>query len=69
MRNYSVLLQNTKTTQKDAHVIYSLSCQNVSIQDSWHYNGLPDVLISTNNEREQYGCSGDKLCYVKAFLP
>jgi len=69
MSNYSVLLQNTKTTQNDAYVVYSLSCQNVSTQDSWHYNCfLPDFLISTNIKCEEYGCSGDKLCYVKHLM-
>jgi len=69
MHNYSVLLQNTKTTQNDAYVIYSLSSQNVSTQDSWHCKCLsPDFLISTYIKCEEYGCSGYKLCYVKAFL-
>jgi len=41
----------------------------VSTQDSWHYSCFsPDFLISTNIKCEEYGRSGDKLCYVKAFL-
>ena len=65
------VIVNTKTAQNDAYVICSSSCQNVSTQDSWHYICLsPEFLVSTNinTEREEYGCSGDKLCYVYTFL-
>jgi hypothetical protein len=70
MCNCSVLLQNTKTAQNDAYVLYSLSCQNVSTQDSWHYSGFsPEFLISTNIKREEYGDILVANCYVRISIP